>query len=159
MFGSWVAQVTTGDFNTAKEFADAGLAANPRHSVLLNNLAVSLANLDRVAEAREAFEEIDEAEAVSRSETTYLATKGLISYRENKYDEGRSLYEEAVRKSKTPRERVWALLHFAREKYRLDPRSAEPILQEGLKALDALPGDDRSIAERIVVKLPSLESV
>ena len=159
VFGSWVTQVTTGDFSTAKEFADAGLAANPRHSVLLNNLAVALANLDRVVEARKAFEEINKAEAVSRSEATYLATQGLICYRENKYDEGRSLYDEAVRKSKNPTERVWALLHFAREKYRLDPRSAEPILQEGLKALDALPGHDRSIAERIAIKMPSPVSI
>ena len=159
VFGSWVAPVTTGDFRTAKEFADAGLVANPRHSVLLNNLAVCLANLDQIVEARKVFDQINAAEAVSRSEATYLATQGLISYREGNYDLGRSRYGEAVRKSKTPKERAWALLHFAREEYRLDPRSAEPILQEGHKALDALPDHERSIAERIAVNLPSLVSI
>ena len=148
-FGSWVAQVVTGDFETSAEFAKVGLDVDPADSLLLNNLAVCLANLGHVRKARKTFDRIRPAVAKAASEATYCATQGLLGYRQGTIEEGRACYAHAVRCARTQRERVWALLYWAREEHRVDPEVADIIYREGVAALDELPRWERSVASRI----------
>ena len=148
-FGSWVAQVTMEDYETAARFARAGLRMEPHDALLLNNLTVCLANQRRLQEAHGVFGKIRQDEAVVKSEATYWATKGLLEYRGGDVDAGRSLYGRAVQAALTVRERVWALLYFAREERRVDRETADVIHRVGCKAMEGLSGWERSVAERI----------
>ena len=151
-FGSWAASITMGDFESARQFAQAGLVTNPDGFLLLNNLAVALASLGRADEAKEVFGRIGPLDRASKLRATYLATAGLISYRLGDPAEGRVLYRQAVQNAaefKTFREKAWALLHFAREEFRFDGAAAQQILEEAHVVLDGLPARQRAIAECI----------
>ena len=151
-FGSWVAQVTTGDFYTASRFARAGLTVEPDDPLLLNNLTVCLANLGDMEGARKVFERIRPQAAVALSEATYLATQGLLRYRFGEAETGRSLYQRAVLSAKTQREQVWAWLYYAREEYRIDREAARVIYQQGCDALEKLSGWEKSVAKQIAAE-------
>ena len=62
----------------------------------MNNLAFSLAKLGRADAARAAFDRIDPKQLNDHQKVTWLATSGLIKYREGRSDEGRRLYREAM---------------------------------------------------------------
>lgn len=151
-FGSWVAQVTSGDYATSAGFAKAGLVVEPRDAMLLNNLVVCLANMGHLVEARSVFARISPEVAKADSEATYLATEGLLAYRAREFEAGRLLYERAVRAAGTQRERVWALLYFAREESRVDRETAGVIHRLGCEALERLSGWEKSVAERIAAR-------
>ena len=152
-FGSWVAPVTQGDFKAGEGFARAGLLTNPGDFLLLNNLAVSLAEQDRVSEALEVFQMIPVSAADSRSPATYLATRGLIAYRAGDPETGRLKYKaavEAAKKKKVAQEVVWALFYYAQEEFRFDPTAAAEILREGKEKLARLPAGQRRVGQRIL---------
>lgn len=155
-FGSWAAQVTLSDFETAARFARHGLLTHPHDFTLLNNLAVSLANLGQVNEALQIFETIDPADAEALDKPTYFATKGLIQFRLGLLDEGRRLYRAAISEADSTKDTqaaVWALLHFAREEFRCDPVRAEELIREALAGLRKLPRVEQLISARLVEQI------
>lgn len=82
----------------AVQAANAGLAANPRHSALLNNRAFALATLDRLDEAEADIEVVEnggtDQDATNRICVT--ATKGLIAFRRSQLREGEHRYRRAM---------------------------------------------------------------
>lgn len=152
-FGSWAAQVTLSDFETAARFARHGLLTHPYDFTLLNNLAVSLANLGQITEALENFERIDPASAQALDRPTYLATKGLIQFRLGLPEEGRRLYRAAISEANSTKDTqaaVWALLHFAREEFRCDPSRAQELIREALAGVPKLPKVDQLVSARLL---------
>jgi len=153
VFGSWAAAVTLSDFEAAARFAKHGLITHPREFFLLNNLAFSLASLGQVNQAVQVFETIDPADAEFLHKPTYLATKGLIKFRQGLPDEGRCLYRAGIAEAKSRKDTllaVWALLYFAREEYRSDPVRAEELTREALADLQKLSKAEQLISARLL---------
>lgn len=95
--GSYLASVALGDFDRAAKFARDGLRANPRSGILHNNLAVSLLMLGKIEESFAAFKTAIEELGADIGRETSLATRGLLSFRYGDIEQGKVLYEEAIR--------------------------------------------------------------
>ena len=139
VFASWVATATLTQYEQAESFAKQGLKTHPNEFLLLNNLAVALANMGKVEEAENELRKVDLEDLKKEFIPTFFATQGLIQFRRDLPAEGRVLYRKAIneaREANQYRSAVWALLHYAREEYRFDTLKAERIIKE---ALDDLP--------------------
>jgi Tfp pilus assembly protein PilF len=73
-----------------------GLAANPKHSALRNNLAFSLASNSEPEAADVEFRKIDRFNQSIQDRIITTATEGLIAFRRGKFDIGRALYGQAI---------------------------------------------------------------
>lgn len=79
--GSYLAFTALCDFQRAVNFADQGLVANPEEFTLLNNKAVGLVQMGKVAEATKVFErtKLDSLEQGAR--IAWFATSGMLMFR------------------------------------------------------------------------------
>lgn len=76
------------------------MKANPEDFGLLNNLTFSLASAGAVQEARGEYDKIESEDLTAEEEVTWLATGGLLAFREGKFAEGRTLYRTAIEKAR-----------------------------------------------------------
>jgi Tfp pilus assembly protein PilF len=95
-FASYVAAVVLAQHETAITVLKAALVANPDDWTLRNNLAFSLASLDRVVEARQEFRPLEEEHDVPSRRGVWLATSGLLEFRGGDPATGQRLYDEAI---------------------------------------------------------------
>jgi tetratricopeptide (TPR) repeat protein len=153
-FGSWAALSTTADYVKAEHMARHGIKTHHDDFILLNNLAVSLAYQGKPNDALEWFKKIPEKTSEDPSTPTYLATSGLLKFRLGAPDEGRKLYRMAVDDAKHKKVTgavVSALLHFAREEYRLGDQSKGDILvKEALLDFGKLSAIERIMTTRVL---------
>jgi hypothetical protein len=122
--GSYLANITLGDYAEGARIARLGLNANPADTLLRNNLVVSLAMDGKVVDARREFDLIEKDPADPRLKATVLATAGLLSYRTSSFEDGRKSYQRALDMLTAPtlrRMRAIAALH----------RSYEELLARG----------------------------
>jgi tetratricopeptide (TPR) repeat protein len=143
VFGSFMASVVTEDFRSAIEFAVRGLATEPDEPTLLNNLAYAYACADELDQARTAYEAIGRAKLDLSLEIAYLATGGLIAFRQGRLEEGRRLYHSAVEKASRTEfreQRILGLVFHAREEIKHDQRRAVQLLGAAAVAVDELGG-------------------
>lgn len=96
--GSYVATIGLEDYEEGRRIIQASLQANPYEPLLLNNLAVILVNLNEIEEAEKVFSKINSTNLKPIAEVTFLATKGLIRYRQGLSEEGRYFYTKAIEK-------------------------------------------------------------
>lgn len=118
IFGSFVASVPEEDYERAELIARIGLEANPHDPLLLNNLAFALASSGKVASARLISRRLRRTMLDTEERAAWLATLGLIQFRERDIDGGRKLYEAAIgvaRESKNRVQEAMAALFLARE--------------------------------------------
>lgn len=114
--GSYIASVGMQDYQEAIRIVRAGMIANPKNWILLNNLAFSLASTNQVDEAEKALPEVSPGDQIGKG--TLYATKGLIEFRRGHRDEGRRLYAEAIETFNRPemsKMRALAAVFLARE--------------------------------------------
>lgn len=76
--------------------AEAGLVANPDNTLLRNNLAFTLANEDRPAQAAAQLDLVQTGGLSPREHAVVSATRGLIAFRTGQTAEGRRLYDDAI---------------------------------------------------------------
>lgn len=153
VFGSWVALTTARDFEEANRLAQYGLEIHPREFLLLNNRSVALAYLGQVSKAAEVLGEVAQEDAEGDYKPTYLATKGLIQFRLGAVSEGRCLYRMAISEANHKRDFrtvVWALLHFAREEFRVAPLMGEELVKEAEKYFQRLSKVEEAISLRLL---------
>lgn len=118
LLGSFIATTVLEDHALAEKFAVDGLASNPDDTDLRNNLAVALACQDRLDEAVEQFAQIGGVGRYAEAKVAYVATEGLISFRQGNYAKGAQKYSEAIEladKLGSLRSRKLAELHLIRE--------------------------------------------
>ncbi len=96
IFSSYIASVCTQNDNEAINLIKIALVSTPNDPLLLNNYAFSLANLNKAKEAKSIIDTINLDYLSPQKKATILATKGLISFRLKKIDEGRNLYKKAI---------------------------------------------------------------
>ncbi len=128
---SYIYSVALDNPQMALKKSQDGLIANPNDPTLLNNCAVGFAQLGRIKDAKEMLYKA-KINSIEEIGTTLIATEGLIAYRENDISNGRSLYFDAIEKSKKlPSKRVSALatLYFLNEESSATGLDVTPILE------------------------------
>lgn len=134
--GSFVAVVSGQDLPRGESFARRGLQANPGRSVLINNLAVALAQQGKTSEAEKLLDTVGRHGVDSRLGVTLMATRGLIEYRKGNPLVGSALYEQAARAATGIDKHVlepMVRLHHLLEVWRSE-RSASSLLQIATKS-------------------------
>jgi tetratricopeptide (TPR) repeat protein len=94
--GSFVATVALEDYASGKELSRRGLIANPTDPILLNNLVFALASENRVDEALTEYQKIDQTRLDVKDKIPWLATGGLVAFRQGFLEKGRNLYRQAI---------------------------------------------------------------
>jgi len=92
---SYLAGALVDDHDLSIRICDFGLIANPHEFTLLNNKAYSLAMQCKTDAAEKIFDQIDFNMLSEGEQVTYLATKGMINYRQGNKEAGSALYDEA----------------------------------------------------------------
>ena len=153
VFGSWAAMSIMSDLELAERFALHGLSIHPNDSLLLNNLAVSLAFQGKISKAVEAFEKITQHDTEGLHKPTFMATRGLIQFRLGFPDAGRHLYRMAISEARHKGDflrAVWALIYFAGEEFRFDPINADSLIQTAAAESHQLSKLEQTITDRLI---------
>jgi tetratricopeptide (TPR) repeat protein len=133
MLGSFVALTALEDFSRAERLLLDALLANPHDPILLNNLAVALANQDKLAEADIALRHAVQFSANDPDNVATLkATQGLLAFRRGAIEEGRALYMDAIehaRRHDDPKRAVLAILHLLREELHAHTSSSMSLME------------------------------
>lgn len=139
VLGSFIAAVALGDYKKAKDLCELGRLANPHHPVLINNLAVALANLGDLQLAQEAFAKIPDSIRNDPEHQVLLATEGLLAFRAGELDRGRHLYNRSIELSQDDRVlQALAFFHLALEESHHDETRASAALAAGEDAYQGL---------------------
>ena len=119
--GTFAAIVGFEDYQNAIRLAKWGLQSHSDSFTLRNNLTIALAELGSLDEAKAEFGRINSESLGRNAEMYWLATRGLLAFRELAYEEGRRLYQQAVDSAAHESDKltkVMALLHWALEEIR-----------------------------------------
>ena len=120
--GSYIGVSLTGDPNFAIPCAQAGLQAEPRNSMLNNNIAIAFAYQHDLPSAINHFGKIETPLPHDFPSHVYLATAGLLCFRTGKIDQGRQFYAEGEAIAPAE-EKVRVAIFWAREE--LNSRTEE----------------------------------
>ena len=118
ILGSYIASGPLCNYEQAAQIASCGIKANPRDYGLLNNLSFALASAGEPEEARKVYSGIDRNKLDDESVIYWLATGGLLKFREGFPEDGRTLYLQAIDKAGSPStsgRSVAAAIYLARE--------------------------------------------
>lgn len=132
-FASYTASVGLMNYSVGSEFARVGLIANPRNTLLLNNLAFCLASADAPDAAAGILAGIARSEI--EDDGVLLATSGLIEFRRGNIDAGRTLYMRALalfRRYQLPKSEALAAIYLAREEQIAHTSEAQPALHAAM---------------------------
>ena len=140
---SYVCGSLLGRHLDAIPICEAGLRANPRDLVLLNNLAFSLLSAGQVRAGLEVLERVGQSRTELPVDIALTATRGLAEYRQGRAGLGRVLYSEAVDLAVTRRNQSAAAIakgYWAREEARENRSEATKLMADARATLP--PGDD-----------------
>jgi len=121
--------------NLSIEFLELGLAVHLNDAQMLNNIAYYLALENKTKDALSYLEKA-RTQGTDKTETTkicIIATQGLISFRENKYEKGRKEYLEAIEETRLKKNESLnhiAILNYAREEILAKTDKVESIMQD-----------------------------
>jgi tetratricopeptide (TPR) repeat protein len=133
ILGSYEASVGRA-FQEGVEIARRGLRANPETFLLQNNLVFCQIGNGELAEAKANFDHIHRDKLDEKEELpTYLATAGLLAFRTGSQEEGRELYEQAIRRMRDKKSRMIAQIMLTRELLLQHLPDATELLQEVLR--------------------------
>lgn len=93
--GSFVAATFMQDYARSLGIAEFGLRRNPESDALRNNYVVALVMSGDLARAEREFLKMSGSRVDVRQHAVWMATKGLLSYRQEEYEQARALYEAA----------------------------------------------------------------
>jgi tetratricopeptide (TPR) repeat protein len=160
--GSFVAAVTLEDFVAAKEFALRGLQANPNDIILLNNLSLSYAEQGDLIRAVQTLNTAKALKGTGAEDIYLTASEGLLQFRFGNVEQGRRLYEEAIRRAEEkelPRAKALALAHLIREEVRIDKNAVpRPLFDAAVELSRQAQPDLRTFIARIIQSAPQLLS-
>ncbi len=152
ILGSFIASRTLEKHEDAIGFAKLGLLSNPTDFMLTNNLAFSLGQLGRAAEAKKVLAKLNPASLNPTDQMFLQATTGLIAFREGHLELGRKQYLEAISSAsrlKDPRSAI-AMIYLAFEELRAKTPDAESFRERALATGKQLyRPEDRLLVERL----------
>ena len=125
---SFIATSLIENYDLAESFTTIGLLAAPTNAMLLNNRTVIQIRKGNVTAAAETFRKIPAGFSNEHPEYVHLATRGLLSFRSGRPEDGRRDYERATQIAPSGiGGRVIA--HWVREELEIDPQCA-PLADE-----------------------------
>lgn len=145
ILGSYVLSVAKQDYKKSAEIAKLGLIANPNDFTLINNYTFAAAHTDEFEEAKKEFTRVDQDKLSKEDRIVWLATSGLIKYREGQYEDGRQLYHRSLELAKSESENklyCQALINFALEEIRIKSSDSEKYRKQALDNIQHLPFTD-----------------
>jgi hypothetical protein len=128
------------DDKQGAELASYGLMSNPRDFTLMNVLALALARQGNITQASHVYSQVDETMLTEKDRVVWLATKGLIAFRQGNVEIGRRLYERAIalgNRLHDIREPI-ARIYHAFEEIRAGTEASETIRKEALDSAQSL---------------------
>jgi Flp pilus assembly protein TadD len=126
---TFIAETIFDDHAYAIACADQVLRADANDLMLRNNLVVALARGGDVIRATQEYETLEKKVAAVSPEATYVATHGLIKYRNGDIDAGRALYLEALERAPANR-KLAVLTHWLREEIDVVPFNATDTIEK-----------------------------
>jgi Flp pilus assembly protein TadD len=145
ILGSYVLAVIKQDYRKSLEMTCRGLIANPDDFTLINNYAYAATLANDLKNAKNKFSKIDQATLDKRNKIVWLATSGLINYREELPEQGRQLYLQSMELAKAEGEAklaCMALANFAAEEIRINSNESEQIRKQALDTIEQSPFAD-----------------
>lgn len=116
ILGTFITSVALENYSEAERIARRSLKANPNSQLLLNNLAFALASAGNVEEATKFYNQMDHDQCDEGEKIAWLATGGLLSFRQRNVEDGRFLYQKAIASAKDdPLRKALAAAFLARE--------------------------------------------
>jgi tetratricopeptide (TPR) repeat protein len=118
VLGSFAAATGLEDYELAVNITRNGLIANPNELGLINNLAFSLANLNKPHEALKELQTASRPAPNHATEVAFKATEGLIDIKLGNWQTGQAKYLDAIalaNKESLHKISALASIHYARE--------------------------------------------
>ena len=161
VFGSFIAATILEDYKKAIRFINLGFLSNPDDFILKNNLAFSLAQDGNVREANKVFNAVNPQKLSRSDRIVFLATSGLIKFRDGDAESGRRLYQVAIAEAEKQRDsrEAMARLYLALEEIRSNSNNAAQLRHEALSVAKRY--DDHvitTVAKRLINSQPPLKS-
>lgn len=155
--GTFISISALEDYDRAVKLAKWGLRCNHDHFLLLNNLTVAYAEMGDIDEAKRTHQTTKVGTLNIWELTCWLATKGMLAFREGYLDEGRQLYEQALVSAGVQRLKeveAMVLIHWAREEYKAGELSeGDKMAAKATQASRGLSSSDVKIAQSRLDKL------
>ncbi len=124
---SYVAVCLNEDYRLGAACAKVGLQADPRHSMLLNNLAVAQAYMGDVAAAATTLGQVSMDFNDDNPEFIHVATTGLVKFRSGDIAAGRKYYEQATELAR-PSMKWLVVAHWLKEEVESGGLTTEEIV-------------------------------
>lgn len=160
--GSFVASTFVRNFPLCEEIARFSLRTNPGDWLLTNNLAVALAEQDRLTEADVEFSRLEVPGEGTDFYAVWLATSGLLRYRSGDQETGRLLYARAYEASRLKRDRSAQLLsslYQSMEEARIgDTDFAAALLKKAQDDLGPVERRDKEIVNLLQLQIAELHA-
>jgi len=155
VFGAHIADILDRP-EFARRLLIEGLISHPKDAQIINNLAYSFALENKLPEAESYLAKLPSSSDIDPvSKICLTATRGLISFRKGLAQEGRELYYETLKETKSIANRhlnLLAALNFAREEI----LSRSPYVEAIMAMVDTIP-DDTSYPEVDKLKILVLD--
>jgi tetratricopeptide (TPR) repeat protein len=155
IFTSYVASLLE-DYDRSINILQDSLQLNPNDPGLINNMAFALASANRLHEAEKLLNRIDRSQISDTQAITIAATRGLLLFRNGYPDQGRELYQLAMKRASIQgvlKYRIMADLYLAREEVIAGTPSADSIAVKVLADASKITDKDVSLVAEQVRKL------
>jgi tetratricopeptide (TPR) repeat protein len=139
---TFVSAVPLADFTRSAELAKRGLDLNPDDQVIRNNLAFALASDGKWRAAMYVLDKLKLADVRKEVLIEYVATWGLIQFRQGLVEEGRALYNLAIdraHKGRAAEDEALATLYLAREERLAGTEHADETLRRATELVKKRP--------------------
>ncbi len=136
---SYMSSLALEDYENTVDLCTKALLTLSLEPMLINNLVYSLTQLGRIEEALVWLDKIDIANADDNERATFLATIGLISYKEKDLKKGREYYEKSIdifKKTKSNRQLAVACYSFGVEEFNFSKEKGTALLKQAFSIAD-----------------------
>jgi tetratricopeptide (TPR) repeat protein len=158
VLGAFVAEVALENGETAREFSERARVLSPNAYWANNNLAVALAYMDKLDDAKRYAPKFQPQELPDEALAAYWATLGLIEYRGGNRETGLDLYLKAAETNwakKRPDVRAMVMWHMLREEARIGAPGVSELAMTLWKRTDSV-GVPELAAMRARIENPRL---
>jgi len=157
VLATFLASVALEDYQLSERVAKMGLLANPDDQTLLNNMVFTLASSGNLTQAVQYFERMDVSKCDEGARVAYLATSGLLEFRQGRFEIGRNHYREAVGLAEKLSDRLRSALasaFLAREEILATTSLADSALAAARARAE---GQDAPILGLLIARLEDLQ--
>lgn len=146
--GSYIAAVALEDYSVGAELADRGLRANPTNFFLNNNYAYCCINRGQLEEAQRLLDRLEAQAKEPTLRAILYAAKGLMCFREDRLEAGKSWYGRAItraRELRNSRLETMAAAFFSMELLRVGDAIAPVVSARAMEGLGRMTDPEAAV--------------